>query len=67
MTSDTGALVPPADPGALAAALIRMLQDPDGRAEMARASQVRHAEHFGLERMVGAVAGVYDDVRAGTG
>ena len=64
VTADTGVLVPPGDPGALAAAVIALLRDPDRRARMARASRARHAERFGIERMVSRTAALYDEVLA---
>ena len=51
-----GLLVPPSDPGALAAALRRLLDDPALRIRLGRAAQVRSAEHF----TVGAMADAYE-------
>jgi glycosyltransferase involved in cell wall biosynthesis len=59
---ETGLLVPPRDPGALAAAVTAILQDPERRAAMATASRERHAQHFTLDRMVAGTAAVYDRV-----
>lgn len=56
---ETGLLVPPADPAALADALVELLRDPDRRAAMARASVARHEQGFGLRRMVAETAAVY--------
>lgn len=59
---ETGILVPPRDPQALAAALAELLQDPARRARMAEASRDRHAERFTAERMVRETASVYEAV-----
>lgn len=59
---DTGLLVPPHDPAALADALADLLSDGDLRRRMADASRARHAERFGIERMVAETAALYDDV-----
>jgi glycosyltransferase involved in cell wall biosynthesis len=56
---ETGLLVPPRDPGALAEAIVALLRDPARRARMAAASRARHAERFTVERMVAATAAVY--------
>ncbi|MFL5844531.1 MAG: glycosyltransferase [Solirubrobacteraceae bacterium] len=64
VTSETGILVPPRDPDALAQALVALLADPERRAAMAHASRARHAEHFTLERLVSGVDGVYRAVLA---
>ncbi len=55
----TGTLCPPDDPEALAAAVIGLLQAPERRAAMAEASRARHAERFGVDRMVAATAALY--------
>ena len=59
---DTGILVPPRDPDALAEAVIQLLCDHDRRTAMSAASRRRHAEYFTVERMVAGTAAVYDRV-----
>jgi glycosyltransferase involved in cell wall biosynthesis len=59
---ETGVLVPPRDPGALALALIRLLQEPETRGAMAAASRERHAARFELAPMLDATAALYDRV-----
>jgi glycosyltransferase involved in cell wall biosynthesis len=59
---ETGLLVPPGDPGALADAVIALLRDGKRRAEMARASRARHEQLFNVERMVAGTAAVYESV-----
>jgi glycosyltransferase involved in cell wall biosynthesis len=61
---ETGIVVPPRDPAALAEAVIQLLRDPARQASMTDASRVRHAQHFGVERMVADTAAVYDSVLA---
>jgi glycosyltransferase involved in cell wall biosynthesis len=56
VTSDTGVLVPPRDPAALADAIVEVLSRPGDRAA---ASRRRHAERFGLDRMIDGTARVY--------
>jgi glycosyltransferase involved in cell wall biosynthesis len=60
VTRETGVLVPPRDPAALAAAIVEVLGDVERCADMSAASLRRHAEHFGLDRMVAATARVYE-------
>jgi glycosyltransferase involved in cell wall biosynthesis len=62
LTPETGLLVPPGDPGALADAVIALLRDPQRRAAMAAASRARHAERFTVERMVAETVAVYAGV-----
>jgi glycosyltransferase involved in cell wall biosynthesis len=62
VTPETGRLVAPDDPPALAAAVIEVLRDAPARAAMSAASRRRHAEHFGVERMVEETAAVYAEV-----
>jgi len=57
---ETGILVPPRDPGALARAVTGLLRDPDARRAMGEASRSRHAERFGLDPMLRATAALYD-------
>jgi glycosyltransferase involved in cell wall biosynthesis len=59
---ETGVLVPPRDPAALAEAIVALLRDPPRRARMAAASRARHARHFTVDRMVARTAAVYDAV-----
>jgi len=59
---ETGVLVPPRDPGALALALVRLLRDPAARAAMGAASRERHAARFGLAPMLDATAALYERV-----
>ena len=62
VSAETGLLVPPDDHRALATAVVELLADPDRRGALARASTARHAEQFGLDRMVGEIVAVYEDV-----
>jgi glycosyltransferase involved in cell wall biosynthesis len=62
LSPDTGVLVPPADPPALAQALVALASDEPRRAAMGRAAQARHDERFAVERMVAATAAAYDEL-----
>ncbi len=67
---ETGLVVAPRDPAALAAAIVELLRDGERRTRMAAASRERHAARFTTERMVAGAAAVYDAVltaRAGAG
>ena len=59
---ETGLLIPPEDPAALADAVIALLRDPERRARMVVASRERHARHFEVARMVAETAAVYDGI-----
>lgn len=59
---ETGIVVPPDDPVALAEAINALLADPERRAEMSAASRERHAARFTVEQMVAGAAEVYDRV-----
>jgi len=59
---ETGLLIPPEDPTALADAVIALLRDPERRARMVVASRERHARHFEVARMVAETAAVYSAV-----
>jgi glycosyltransferase involved in cell wall biosynthesis len=58
--SDTGVLVAPGDPAALAAAIVELIGDPERRERMSGASRIRHAERFALDRMVRETVDVYE-------
>jgi glycosyltransferase involved in cell wall biosynthesis len=64
LTPETGVLVRPGDPQMLAAAVVALLRDPARRAAMATAARARHAECFGVARMVAATASVYEQAVA---
>ena len=57
---ETGWLVPPRDPDALAAAIRSLLDDPKLAARMGESGRTRVRERFSLEAMVRAYAAVYD-------
>ncbi|WP_152188865.1 glycosyltransferase [Georgenia satyanarayanai] len=59
----TGALVPPRDPDALAAAITRLLVDPQLRARYGEAARARAEERFSWERVSAATEAAYAEVR----
>lgn len=69
LEGDAGVLVPPGDPAALAAALDRLLGDPDGAAELGRRGRRRLEASFTRERAARATADLYAEAlrRAGRG
>ena len=56
----TGWLVPPAHPAALADCISMLLQNPMRRHAMGVAAKLRAECHFGMQRMVAGVEAVYD-------
>src|SRR6185369_13738156 len=60
---ETGLLVPPRDPAALAAALLRALDDPALRARLGAAARAASAE-FDIARTVDRIQDLYDEVLA---
>ncbi len=58
---ETGLLVPPQDPRALAKAIIRLAEDKNLREKMGAAGRKR-AEFFSVARMVDGVVKVYDEI-----
>lgn len=56
---NVGLTVPPADPEALAAALLRLLQDPELRSRLGQAARTRHAGQFTVRHMVDAHESLY--------
>jgi L-malate glycosyltransferase len=55
----TGLLVPPRDPGALARAVRRLLQDPELAGRFGVAARQRAVKHFSFERMIRETEDVY--------
>jgi glycosyltransferase involved in cell wall biosynthesis len=58
----TGRLVPPADPHALAEAILSMLRDPDGARRLARAGQALVRERYTIENMMAQTTRVYREL-----
>ena len=56
---ETGLLVPPADERALAAAIERLMDDPERRQRMGQAGRARVRKEFGIAPMVEKTAAVY--------
>lgn len=59
---ETGFLVPPANPEALAQKILTLLKDPDSRRRMAAAARDRVQTHFSLKHMVEKIETIYDNV-----
>jgi glycosyltransferase involved in cell wall biosynthesis len=57
----TGLLVPPRDPSALADAVNCLLGDPGRRADMGRMGRKRVSELFSLSRLVAEMEGLYEE------
>src|SRR5262245_7370189 len=64
---ETGLLVPPDDPAALAEALSRLLGDPGLRAKLGAAARLRATERFSAARHVAGVEAVYAEALAEAG
>jgi glycosyltransferase involved in cell wall biosynthesis len=62
VSPETGVLVPPRDPRALAEAVAALLSDAARREGMCRASRARHAERFTLERMEEQTLAIYEEL-----
>jgi glycosyltransferase involved in cell wall biosynthesis len=61
---ESGRLVPPADPDALAAAILDLLRDPARARAMARAGQALVSERYTIDAQMTATARVYEAVLA---
>jgi len=59
---ETGLLVPPRDPDALAAGIVELLSDSSRRLAMGRAARARVEKVFGIREHVRAVEGVFDEI-----
>lgn len=62
-----GLLVPPGDPDALAAALVRLADDPAQAAELGLAARRRWSERYSAERMADAYADVLESMSSAGG
>jgi glycosyltransferase involved in cell wall biosynthesis len=62
---ETGVLVPPREPGALAAAVLRQLGDPTAAQAMARAGRKRVETHFSLRAKIDATEALYRRLATG--
>ncbi len=56
---ESGLLVPPGDPGALAAAILRLLRDAELRRRLGASSRARLIDHFDVRLMATRVAALY--------
>jgi glycosyltransferase involved in cell wall biosynthesis len=61
---ETGVLVPPRDPDALAAAITGLLRDPTRRLAMGRAARARVVERFEIHEHARAIELVFDEILA---
>jgi glycosyltransferase involved in cell wall biosynthesis len=61
----TGLLVPPGDASALAAAVNRVLKEPEEARQRAEAAAARVASDFTADRMVAKVESLYEELLAG--
>ncbi len=66
VASDTGVLVPPGDPSALADAVAGLLRDPERRARLGRAARERVTLHFSDRALVEQTLAIYEEVLKGT-
>jgi len=59
---EVGLVVPPRDPGALAAALTLLIDDPDLRTRLGIAARIRVVEHFSTEKRIDKLEVLYREV-----
>ncbi|GAA2369486.1 GT4 family glycosyltransferase PelF [Streptomyces sp. NPDC091290] len=63
---DTGLVVPPRDPAAMAAAALELLGDPGRRRAMGEAARLRVIEQFTLRQTIDTFRGIYHELATGT-
>jgi glycosyltransferase involved in cell wall biosynthesis len=61
---ETGILIPPRDPAALAAAIDRLIGDPELRRRMGEAARARVDAVFDIRRHVDTIQGIFDEMLA---
>jgi glycosyltransferase involved in cell wall biosynthesis len=61
---ETGFLVPPRDPDALAAAIVMLLRDPARATAMGHAARARVSDVFDIHAHARAVEAVFDEILA---
>jgi glycosyltransferase involved in cell wall biosynthesis len=66
INAESGLLVPPRDPEALARALVRLLQDQDFRGKLGRRGRDLVVERFSIEQMAAEIEAVYHVIRKDT-
>ncbi len=59
---DTGLLVPPESPAALASAIVRLLEDRTLAAAMGRAGRARVEQHFSIRARAASLAGIFREL-----
>lgn len=65
LAEGTGALVPPADPAALAAAVTRLLDAPQDARDLGSAARQRVGQMFGVQKMLDETVEVYSELVPG--
>jgi glycosyltransferase involved in cell wall biosynthesis len=64
---ETGLLVPPGSPEAMAASLVRLAKNPELRRRLGEQAQQEARSRFGLRRVVEQYQELYDEVRPSAG
>ena len=59
---ETGYLVPPNEPEALASGILRVLRDPHAAGRMTRVARAQVAERFGRERLIADISKLYEAI-----
>jgi len=62
LEGETGLLIPPGDPGALAEALARILSEPELAGRMAAGARSRFEGGYGVRNMVGAYENLFREL-----